>query len=284
MRIDAANALDRLAVPFEKKFKKPLKGAYGYRSYEVQERIFLERYDHTPRRGNTYANGGIKRWKGQTWHKKPGVSVAAQPGYSNHGWGLAIDLNSGINGWPNFGTAEYKWMVANAPAYGFTNAEGKPINESWHWVYYPNLDKHKNDPKEPTVTYKRRATTKTKQKVTKVYKNVVVDDNKSDVSVVTNQTGIFDSRLKAKITGLPVGEQIQFRAIRVEKDKAGKWAIQYKYPSVEAIGTAGGTFVAFEQIGKVNSNQRIRWQVVGFSDAPIVLDSVDVATIVHKEA
>ena len=37
--------------------------------------------------------------------------LAAVPGTSNHGWGLAVDLCGGIE---RFGTQQYAWMQANA--------------------------------------------------------------------------------------------------------------------------------------------------------------------------
>ncbi len=61
---------------------------------------------------------------------------AAPPGMSNHGWALALDLGGGIQ---SYGTAQYEWMRANAPAYGWDNPEwaraGGSKNEPWHWEY-----------------------------------------------------------------------------------------------------------------------------------------------------
>jgi len=114
--------------------------ADAYRAYSIQEEIFLQRYDHTPRSGLTYNNGGIKNWNGRIWYKKPGVAVAAAPGTSNHGKGLAID----IQGTGGFGGSLYNWLAAHAPAYGWTNTEGRQIGESWHWVYDSSKDQHKS--------------------------------------------------------------------------------------------------------------------------------------------
>lgn len=63
-------------------------------------------------------------------------NLAATPGTSNHGDGLAMDLGGGIN---SFGTAQHVWMQANAPKYGWVNPSWaqqtgeKP--EPWHWEY-----------------------------------------------------------------------------------------------------------------------------------------------------
>lgn len=62
---------------------------------------------------------------------------AATPGTSNHGWGRALDLGSGIE---VDGSPESLWMLANAPAYGWTHpawaSDWNPANgqhEPWHW-------------------------------------------------------------------------------------------------------------------------------------------------------
>jgi len=52
--------------------------------------------------------------------------LAATPGTSNHGWGLAVDLDLDA-------TAQ-QWMRDNAASYGFV--EDTP-REPWHWAYRP---------------------------------------------------------------------------------------------------------------------------------------------------
>ena len=65
---------------------------------------------------------------------KPGL--AAIPGTSVHGWGLAVDLCGGVE---RFGTAEHNWMLAEGPAYGWHHpswagaAGSRP--EPWHFEY-----------------------------------------------------------------------------------------------------------------------------------------------------
>ena len=62
----------------------------GYRSYERQLALFLDRYQLTP-------TGRVpevtRTWKGQTWFLKQGKSPSAEPQTSPHGWGLAQDLD-----------------------------------------------------------------------------------------------------------------------------------------------------------------------------------------------
>ncbi len=55
-------------------------------------------------------------------------NLAAVPGYSNHQSGHALDLNTG--GWS---TANYNWLVAHGPTYGFTRTVA---SEHWHWEWW----------------------------------------------------------------------------------------------------------------------------------------------------
>ena len=74
----------------------------SYRPYEEQVDL--------ARRKGLYSQGGL----------------AAKPGTSEHGWGMAVDLD--LNG------KALSWMRANAEKYGFD--ENVP-RESWHWAYKP---------------------------------------------------------------------------------------------------------------------------------------------------
>ena len=72
----------------------------SYRSYDAQVRVAKEK--------GLYSQGGL----------------AAAPGTSPHGWGLAADLK--------LDAAGQAWMRANGSRFGF--AEDTP-REPWHWVY-----------------------------------------------------------------------------------------------------------------------------------------------------
>ena len=50
--------------------------------------------------------------------------LAARPGSSEHGWGLALDLD--------LSAGALRWLRANARDYGFV--ENTP-REPWHWVF-----------------------------------------------------------------------------------------------------------------------------------------------------
>lgn len=72
--------------------------------------------------------------------------AGATPGRSNHGWGLAIDVQSLVNAQNRSGFAaaiqspEYQWLQANAYKYGFghpdwaRDPDRKP--EAWHWEFF----------------------------------------------------------------------------------------------------------------------------------------------------
>jgi D-alanyl-D-alanine carboxypeptidase len=75
----------------------------SYRPYD-------EQVDLAKRKG-LYSQGGL----------------AAKPGTSEHGWGMAADLD--------LNSKAQSWMHQNAAKYGFVNNVSR---ESWHWAYKPN--------------------------------------------------------------------------------------------------------------------------------------------------
>ncbi|WP_157519498.1 D-alanyl-D-alanine carboxypeptidase family protein [Modestobacter sp. Leaf380] len=107
LRCDAAAAWRALSAAFAGQFGAPLCITDSYRSYAGQVTLY-----------------------GQ----KP--ALAAVPGTSNHGWGLAVDLCGGVE---SFGTTQYVWMAANAGRFGFVHPtwadQGNGREEPWHWEY-----------------------------------------------------------------------------------------------------------------------------------------------------
>jgi LAS superfamily LD-carboxypeptidase LdcB len=66
--------------------------------------------------------------------------ATAAPGSSNHGSGVAIDLN--VGGRKNFSplkTANYVWLIKNGYKFGFVRTVS---TEEWHFEYLPNLAKN----------------------------------------------------------------------------------------------------------------------------------------------
>jgi hypothetical protein len=106
MRADAAVALAKLNEAYVAKFGADMCLASGYRTLAQQYAVKAER-------------GGL----------------AAVPGTSNHGWGLAIDFCS-----KETQGARWTWLTQSAPIYGFDNpswaqAGGSGPHEPWHWEY-----------------------------------------------------------------------------------------------------------------------------------------------------
>jgi LAS superfamily LD-carboxypeptidase LdcB len=105
-----------------------LRNVGDYRSFEAQLGLFKQRYaledlGRKPQVTRTY--------EGKTWYLKPGMAPCSTPGKSNHGLGLAIDLD--------VTTAKVlDWLCANAPTYGFylqSDDPSSPEFEAWHWQY-----------------------------------------------------------------------------------------------------------------------------------------------------
>ncbi|WP_181034742.1 M15 family metallopeptidase [Clavibacter michiganensis] len=111
MRREAARQMGALRREFAKEFGSPPYLAETFRSLATQQDYY-----------RTFPKGS-----------------AAFPGTSFHGTGDAADMWTGID---KYGTPQHQWMQRNAPAYGFTNTQGKatrssryPNGEAHHWVY-----------------------------------------------------------------------------------------------------------------------------------------------------
>lgn len=104
LRCDAVRALVALNVAFRAYSGHDFRVNSAYRTYEQQAALKLEK----------------GKW-------------AAPAGRSNHGWALACDC--GIQGF----AADYNWMRANAPRYGWHHPtglrQGGRLPEPWHWEY-----------------------------------------------------------------------------------------------------------------------------------------------------
>jgi LAS superfamily LD-carboxypeptidase LdcB len=107
LRSDAAVALAKLSFAYRDHFGTDLSITDSYRSYRSQVSLRA---------------------------RKPGL--AARPGTSEHGWGLAVDLGGGVEA----ADEHYAWLRENAPTYGWDNPEwaragGSGPYEPWHWEY-----------------------------------------------------------------------------------------------------------------------------------------------------
>jgi LAS superfamily LD-carboxypeptidase LdcB len=109
LRTDASKAFNAMSRYHAKVLRQPLCVTDSYRSYARQVDVY---------------------------HRKPGL--AAVPGTSQHGWGLAVDLCGGVQ---TYGSPAFNWMKANAARFGFFHpgwaepSGSRP--EAWHWEYRP---------------------------------------------------------------------------------------------------------------------------------------------------
>lgn len=107
LRADAAVAFARLAAAYQADLGRPLCVTDGYRTLGEQR--------------------ALRR-------TKPGL--AARPGTSEHGWGLALDLSCGVQ---SFRTSAHAWMAGNATRFGWVLPQwarrGGSKPEPWHWEY-----------------------------------------------------------------------------------------------------------------------------------------------------
>ncbi|MDQ3886173.1 MAG: D-alanyl-D-alanine carboxypeptidase family protein [Actinomycetota bacterium] len=107
LRCDAAQAYQAMSAAFASSFGRPLCVTDSYRTFPEQISLYSRR-----------------------------PALAAVPGTSNHGWGLALDLCGGVE---SFGTPQWAWMAANASSFGWVHppwaAPGRGREEPWHWEY-----------------------------------------------------------------------------------------------------------------------------------------------------
>ncbi|RZU76075.1 D-alanyl-D-alanine carboxypeptidase-like protein [Micromonospora kangleipakensis] len=103
----------------------------SYRPYEVQERIFRERYTRTVLPGQP-----SRMWNRQRWYQKPGTAKAAVPGTSNHGLGLAVDTGEERDHNIDTDTLDggtLRWLIHNEQRFGFSH---EIQSEPWHIRYF----------------------------------------------------------------------------------------------------------------------------------------------------
>ena len=107
LRADAALGFERLARAYSQRFGSAPCVTDSYRPLAVQVRLAATKPD-----------------------------LAARPGTSNHGWGVAVDLCGGIE---SFGTPQHEWMLLNAPLFGWFHPawaqQGGSKPEPWHFEF-----------------------------------------------------------------------------------------------------------------------------------------------------
>lgn len=74
--------------------------------------------------------GAYRTYERQVQLKAEKGGLAATPGRSNHGWGLAFDMSFGSN----MNSPGFQWMAKNAARFGIHGPLQSPF-EPWHWEY-----------------------------------------------------------------------------------------------------------------------------------------------------
>lgn len=145
LRRDAAEAWNRARAEVKAKTGIVLTVRGWNRTLAEQERFFFERYAPTP-------SGGIDvRWyKGVRYSRVRGAP-AAIPGTSNHGWGLAVDVDD-FGAYGTSGNARSAKATPILEKHGWTDNEGSSIGEPWHRVYNPAKDTHPPTVQEDDMT------------------------------------------------------------------------------------------------------------------------------------
>ena len=120
LRKDAAASFNRARAEIKKAHGETLSVRGWYRTYAEQVKFYT----------------------------RPHSAAVAVPGYSNHGLGLAIDV-SNFGGVGQFNNARRKKMISILKKHGWTEDEGRRVNEPWHLVYSPAKDKGKGSAAKP---------------------------------------------------------------------------------------------------------------------------------------
>lgn len=143
LRSDAAASWNRAKTDVLRRTGVDIRARGWNRTLAEQEMFFHRAY-------KPQASGGTDpRWyKGTRYVRRPGHAAAAIPGTSNHGWGIAVDVeNFGVeNQWNSPRRAKAFPIMAE---HGWTDHSGRSIGEPWHVEYDPARDKHKNDRPAP---------------------------------------------------------------------------------------------------------------------------------------
>ncbi|MEU8802926.1 M15 family metallopeptidase [Spirillospora sp. NPDC048819] len=106
LRADAAVAFYKLNAAYQKHFGDEMCVRSSYRSYEKQEQLY-----------RTMPSG-----------------MAARPGNSKHGIGIAVDLCDGVQ---DADSPQFEWLEDNSEKYGWIHPAWAYSNpyEPWHWEF-----------------------------------------------------------------------------------------------------------------------------------------------------
>lgn len=106
LRADAAKALYKLNAAYKERFGKDVCLRNSYRTLAKQKQLY----------------------------KSMPSGMAARPGRSKHGSGIAADFCGGVQ---DDGSVQFKWMTANSEKYNWIHPDWAARNsfEPWHWEF-----------------------------------------------------------------------------------------------------------------------------------------------------
>ena len=110
-----------------------------YRSFNLQASSYNSRcpVTETPTFGVDPLTGATVQTGVKSARVCSGPPIA-RPGYSNHGWGRAVDFTDG-NGILGCSDETFRWMQGNAHRFGWVHPDwahcGMSTQEPWHWEF-----------------------------------------------------------------------------------------------------------------------------------------------------
>ena len=135
LRADAAASWERVLAIWGAAFQVNS----AWRSYDTQVQLFEARYTPKASGGGEFCD--VRTWNGTRYVRTSDLGAAAIPGTSNHGAGVALD----INGWEGFDDPVRLQFLALARDFGWSDAEGCSVGERWHITYSPARDRGTSD-------------------------------------------------------------------------------------------------------------------------------------------
>ena len=118
--VDVISDVQRLAMAFEKHFGHKLQLTDSYRTFNRQVSMKDKRILASQTILAKLKEGMTDKQKKEIREEARKKRIeAAMPGTSNHGWGLAFDMNSHYDGKEGFASETINWVIANAPKYNF---------------------------------------------------------------------------------------------------------------------------------------------------------------------
>jgi hypothetical protein len=231
---DAANAYNRMAAAAKREGIN-LKISDTYRSLEGP----YGQIDTVGKKG--WYGKAAPRGTTQT------TGLAAQPGTSNHGWGLAIDFDQnlvwqqapdqrrtrgeavgvahgpgrGVTTGP--GSTAYNWLAANAANFGFSRDPTEP----WHWNYIKPLETPIPKPSNPAPSGAPNTSTPVTTRsdyIEKIYKDPFKTDIDVRNEVLNRELPLFKNYLN-EISKADVNVSSNYLAVITEKDLQGEFLL-----------------------------------------------------------